>query len=167
LGAYWSFYSIWFHKVIPNAVNYIIEPDSRNLYYGKRNLKLNNCKAFCFQRQIGFSNDFSSNIDTVSVDEFLEKHNIKQLSILHADIQGFEFEMLRTAHNSLLAKSIEYLFISTHSNEIHSQCISELRKYNYIINVDINMDESYSFDGLIVASVSDLTIYAVQKKGHE
>jgi hypothetical protein len=41
LGAFWSFYSMWFNKEVENAINYMVEPDSFNLGQGKRNFKLN------------------------------------------------------------------------------------------------------------------------------
>ena len=42
LGSYWSFYTIWFNKVVKNAKNYCIEPDIDNLTIGKKNAELNN-----------------------------------------------------------------------------------------------------------------------------
>ena len=31
LGAFWSFYSMWFHSHVPNAKNFMVEPDPFNI----------------------------------------------------------------------------------------------------------------------------------------
>jgi len=48
LGSYWSFYTMWFNKVVKNAKNYCIEPELDNLNLGKRNCLLNDIKNVDF-----------------------------------------------------------------------------------------------------------------------
>ena len=36
LGAYWCFYSMWFARSVPGAVNVMVEPAAPNLAFGKR-----------------------------------------------------------------------------------------------------------------------------------
>ena len=78
--------------------------------------------------------------------------------LLHSDIQGYELEMLSGASNSLAAGKINYIFISTHSDELHEQCINEISKYNYEIEVS-SLPSSHSTcgDGFILGRKSDAT----------
>src|SRR5882724_1438238 len=39
MGAFWSFYSMWFNSKIQNGRNFMIEPDAFNMGHGKRNFK--------------------------------------------------------------------------------------------------------------------------------
>ena len=48
LGSFWAFYSLWFHAVVPMAVNYMIEPELRNLSYGRTNF---GCLQQCSDRK--------------------------------------------------------------------------------------------------------------------
>ena len=84
LGSYWSFYSMWFNKNIKNAINYMIEPVLENLNIGKEHFKINNMNGI-------FLND---SIPNFKIDKFVQNNNIKHISILHSDIQGFEYHML-------------------------------------------------------------------------
>lgn len=152
LGSYWSFYSMWFNKSIKGAVNYMIEPDARCLYSGKKNFKINGIKGKFFQYYIG---DSVIQDTVITVDSFIENNQIQSLSILHSDIQGHELSMLKGAQSSLKDKKIEYLFISTHSNELHAQCISFLKSLSYNIVCESDLNTTFSYDGLIVASIYD------------
>jgi hypothetical protein len=156
LGSYWAFYSMWFYREVPNARCFCVEPASRNIQMGKDNFALN----FGPQPRVIFEQAFAGSVDshvgatlttpTVSVDGFLAKHQITRLAILHADTQGHELEVLLGAQASLSCKSIDYVFLSTHANELHRKCLHELRKMEYRILADIDLLETFSFDGLIV-----------------
>jgi hypothetical protein len=157
LGSYWAFYSMWFYREVPDARCFCVEPASRNIQMGKDNFALNFGdllprvafeQAFAGQADAIASPD--KEVPTVSVDGFLSKHGILQPSILHADTQGHELDVLLGATNSLAAAAIDYVFLSTHTNELHRLCIAELRKHHYRILADVDLLETYSFDGLIV-----------------
>src|SRR4051812_21439086 len=45
LGAYWSFYSMWWFSKIKNAGCYMIEPDDTAINFGKSNFQLNKMKG--------------------------------------------------------------------------------------------------------------------------
>ncbi len=91
-----------------------------------------------------------------SVDSFFEEYGIKKLTILHSDIQGSEINMLSEAKKSLSSYSIDYLFISTHSQKIHNLCADILKSYGYIIEVSSDVDtQSTSLDGFILATSPD------------
>ena len=91
-------------------------------------------------------------VPTVSVDGFMTRHGLKEVSILHSDIQGHEVEMLRGAAQGLSRHQICHIFISTHGLGVHAQCLRILRKFDYRIIAEHTTDESYSVDGLIVAT---------------
>ena len=80
-------------------------------------------------------------------------YDFKTLDILHSDIQGYEEEMLLGSSASLLENKIKYIFISTHSEELHNKCIEILSKFNYRIEVSSDHEKhTTSCDGLIFAS---------------
>ena len=160
LGSYWSFYSMWFNKAVTRAKNYMIEPDARCLYSGKRNFRINKLKGSFSQFFIG---EKSGN-GFITVDDFLDRENISKLNILHADIQGYELEMLMGVRRGLVNKRIDYLFISTHSNDLHSKCIDFLNDIGYSIICEANLDEAYSYDGVIVASWMTSLSIEISKK---
>lgn len=159
LGSYWSFYSIWFNKTVKNAKNYCIEPGDAEMKIGIYNCKLNNAicdytKGFVGSN-IGVPRE-ASNATIINLNDYLQVKNINKLDILHSDIQGAEFEMLTSITNLLDEQKIRYLFISTHSNEIHYKCIELFKKHNYRIIANSNFDdETYCFDGIIVACHKD------------
>ena len=144
LGAYWGHYSMWLKVVHPDATVILVEPESQNIQAGKKNFKLNGINGLFLQNFVGKGH--------FSVDQYLIDNHIDQLSILHSDIQGYEIEMLTDCNLSLSSKIIDYLFISTHSQELHHGVIEELRRLNYRIEVSSNFEETTSYDGFILAS---------------
>ena len=153
LGSYWAFYSLWFASKVKRARCIMIEPDPHKMNFGKLNFKLNGLRG---EFKLGFIDghtDTSQNIPTLNVDQLMTDLKVDFLNILHSDIQGYELKMLTGAGNALRNHKIGYAFISTHSNELHQQCIDELKKHGYIIVADANLDESYATDGVIVAKL--------------
>jgi hypothetical protein len=123
LGAYWSFYSIWFNKRIKRAKNFLIEPDKSNLLYGKNNFRINNAKGKFTNAYIGKESGFHDQIPIVCIDDFVADNKINSIDILHSDIQGFEYDMLLGATRTLRENKIRYIFISTHGNNVHYECL--------------------------------------------
>jgi hypothetical protein len=159
LGSYWAFYSIWFNKVIKNAKNYCIEPDLKNLNIGKMNAQLNNVN-------IDFTKGFIGK-KHINVIDFMKQKNIDNVEILHSDIQGFEYEMLLDIVPLLKGKKIKYLFISTHSDDIHYKCIDLLKANNYNIIASADFEtETFCFDGIIVATYIDMETYNLGCRKH-
>lgn len=150
LGAFWAFYSMSFQKQVKYGTSYLIEPDPHALVSGKNNFKLNNLKGFFYNYYVS-DNNLDGKIPTITIDRFLQMNKIVRLNILHSDIQGFELKMLQGASEYLKSGKIDYIFISTHSNDLHYDCINFLKRYDYLILCDANLDETYSWDGLIVA----------------
>jgi len=151
MGAFWSFYSMWFQQAIKNANNYMIESDAFNLGHGKRNFRLNKMKGIFQHAFIGKSSINSRPVSTICIDDFVEQNNISFVDMLHSDIQGYEYDMLLGAEGTFQKKKVGYVFISTHSNEIHYKCLDFLNNRNFIIIASADIDQTYSEDGLIAA----------------
>lgn len=156
LGSYWAFYSIWFASRVKGARCYMVEPDPHKMNFGKLNFKLNNLSGTFDLGYITDSTDLQPSIPYYSVDHLMKKHHISRLHILHSDIQGFELKMLEGCQDAFKNKSIDYFFISTHSNELHQACISKLKSNGYRILCEADLDASFSVDGLIVARLYEV-----------
>ena len=154
LGSYWAFYSMWFLKVVPGAHCYMVEPEEAGLKSGKENFELNDLQGDFTRAFIG-NECKESSPPILTVDWILSNKNIPFLDLLHSDIQGYELQMLEGASNSFLQGKVGYVFISTHSNQVHDACEKKLIDYGHVILHSINLDDSYSEDGLIVAARPD------------
>ena len=152
LGAFWSFYSMWFNTNVSNAKNYMVEPDAFNLSCGVRNFNLNKIKGDFTQAFVGTKNSTDSlGNRTIGIDDFCQEKNISFVDILHCDIQGYEYDMLIGAEKMIAKDAVGYFFISTHSNEVHNECLQHLINKNYAIVATADLDETFAEDGLIVA----------------
>lgn len=164
LGAYWAFYSCWFLKNVKGASAILVEPVDEFLDCGINNMRLNNFDNFEAINSF-VSSEKSSSENKISVHGIFEKYKIDKLDILHCDIQGYEYDMLQGASYQLDQSLINFVFISTHSDELHYRCIEFLKSKNYRIEVDIDLQDTYAHDGLIVATNKLYDIdYKVLKK---
>jgi hypothetical protein len=152
LGAYWGFYSLWLKTLRPAARCHLVEPDRANLQEGRINFETNGLAA-------EFEQAFVSDQDlqpprgtaTISVDGYCRRKQIPHLHLLHSDIQGYELKMLHGAREMFSRRAVDHVFISTHSPELHQQCLQQLRDFGYEILCSVDLAASYSVDGLIVA----------------
>lgn len=143
LGSYWGFYSMSLLNKKPEAKCYCIEAGERELESGKANFALNGMEAEFTHGAIGEKG--------IKVDDFLSERDVKHLDILHSDIQGYEVQMLAGAREYFNAKAIDYVFISTHSQELHYTCLEFLKDVGYNVVASVDLEETFSCDGLIVA----------------
>lgn len=153
LGAYWSFYSMWLLSLFPDSRCLMVEPDKKNLYYGKKNFATNGFEGEFVHAGIGKAKVNKDNI--ASVDQLCTDNAIEFLDILHSDIQGYELEMLQGAKRMLSENRVGYAFVSTHSNELHENCRKHLLDYGFTEVASANVDESYSWDGILVMKAPD------------
>lgn len=172
LGAWWSYYSMWFLKAIKDSKAICCEPDPDNLNAGKANMALNGFSSetdFVFYPTAAGSEDgkiinfitekkIKIKVPIRTVDSILDERKIDQLDILHMDIQGAELAALKGARKSIQSGKIRFLFVSTHhyliSNDplMHQKCLDFIIDHSgYIISAH-TVAESCSGDGLIVAS---------------
>jgi len=149
LGSYWAFYSMWFNKQVAQAKNYMIDP--LFVDWGKENFKINGMKGdFTRAFVSNKSGDRLEGVPTVCVDDFMRDKGINFVDLLHSDIQGFEYDMLLGSEKLLDEKNVGYIFISTHSNEIHEKCSNYLKEKGFTRVCGHNLDESFAWDGLLV-----------------
>lgn len=145
LGAYWGHYSMWLKTVRPGAVVKLIEPEMQNLQTGIENFERNGLVGEFIQALVGKGQ--------FEIDGYLKSQGIGKIDILHADIQGYEMEMLESCSESLAGRTINYLFVSTHSQELHHSTIGLLEKFGYRVEISSDYDyDTTSFDGLVFAS---------------
>jgi FkbM family methyltransferase len=170
LGSFWAYYSLWFLEDFPDADVYCVEPDLNNLEVGKLNFESNSRKGTFIQSAIASElSEFTTFItestnDEISVrtfrfEEFSRNYNISEVDILLLDIQGAELECHQDLANNLNLISFRYIFVSTHDLSIsgspttHQDCLEILNKLGAHIIVEHSVSESFSGDGLIVASL--------------
>lgn len=151
LGSFWSFYSMWFNQSVNNANNFMIEPSAFNMQAGIGNFKLNNMKGNFTNAFIGKKSSNQDPTPTVCIDDFVNDKKISYINILHSDIQGFEHDMLLGAEKIIDEKKVGFIFVSTHSNEVHYKCLDFLKGKQFFIISNCDKDNTYSEDGLIVA----------------
>ena len=145
LGSYWAHYSMWLKKAYPESICHMVEADTANLEAGRENFRSNGFEGQFHQGLVGRGG--------FQVDAFLRDQGIDHLDILHADIQGFEAEMLEGAAESLAAHRIERVFVSTHSDALHASVEATLRSHGYLVEVSSACDRhTTSYDGFILAS---------------
>lgn len=145
LGAYWGFYSLWFKQKFPQTSTYLVEPELERLDVGKANFCLNGQKGEFIQGKISE--------DEWDLIGFMDNRNITKLSILHADIQGAEGYLLSSIREGLLEKRFEFVFLSTHSQSLHLECMRVLEDSGYMIFGSADFDEeTFAYDGVIVAA---------------
>ena len=149
LGAYWGHYSMWLKKARPKADVILVEPDPACLKAGQDNFARNGFEGEFIQAFVGNGK--------FQVDEFFRNRKIRKLDILHTDIQGFEVEMLGGARDVLTRRRVQYLFISTHSQQIHGTIVERLGELGYRVEISSDFDvQTTSFDGFVFASSPDV-----------
>jgi hypothetical protein len=157
LGANWGFYSMWFHLQTRNPSCFLVEPLPGCLEFGQQNFALNKMQGKFIHGLIGASSGRTGEgIPILCVDDLVAEHGIKHVHILHADIQGAEADMLAGAQKTISARKVDYIFISSHSSELHEMCRSWLLRQGFVLIADADLKETYSYDGLLVARRSEL-----------
>jgi hypothetical protein len=163
LGAFWAFYSLWFASCVKGARCFLVEPVWANLNAGRLNFAINGLQATFINGFAGARyrrEPFQS--ATLSVDWLMASFALDKIHLLHSDIQGFELEMLDGAETPVRDRKIDWIFISTHSSELHECCRDWLLSRSWVLAADANLNESYSVDGLLVAHRPGLNVPLLQ-----
>lgn len=149
LGSYWAHYSMWLKSRFPLARTTCVEPERHNLETGRRNFVLNGVSGNFIQ---AFVSD-----EHFQIDAFLAEQPPREIDILHADIQGYELQMLSGSRKALADRRIQRLFVSTHSQELHQDVVQTLGEAGYRVDVSADFaNETTSFDGFVYACLPDL-----------
>lgn len=153
IGANVGFYTLLSSVLTGNSGKvFAFEPVSRNIYYLKQHLKLNEInntnvieKAVLNKSaKIKFtlssdpsmghiSEDGEIEVNTISIDEFVEQGNPPP-DLIKMDIEGAEFEALIGAKEILISKK-PVIFLATHGDDIKNKCLELLKKLNYTIKI--------------------------------
>ncbi|TDT96824.1 FkbM family methyltransferase [Azorhizobium sp. AG788] len=170
LGAFWSYYSLWYLKQVPGSSAVAIEPDEGNLDIGRRNATHNGLVgAMTFHRatiggeaqaEVSFLQESTNTSVVVPMVDFAAVHALagfRHIEVLHLDTQGAETPFLRSLPENA-GDLIRFVVASTHHRVIsgspstHEDCLDALRSRGATILTEHNVQESFSGDGLIVAS---------------
>ena len=145
LRAYWGHYSMWLKKIHPKSAVFLVEPDETNMQAGLHNFRQHGYKGEFIQAFVGKGQ--------FEVDTFMKTKALWKVNVLHADIQGYEVEMLEGCSNAFHEKSVDHILLSTHSQELHHEVLKILGSFKYRIEVSSDVDsETTSFDGFIFAT---------------
>jgi lipopolysaccharide transport system ATP-binding protein len=173
LGSFWSYYSLWFLKGYHATRKAIcLEADPKHVEIGRQNAALNGLSPVFINgvatregTNLGIEFETESSgvvrIRGWSVADLMNEHTISQLDILHVDTQGAEYEVLQGAQAMVQSGRIRFLVVSTHSYEIcgdplmHQRCLAWLINERAHIICEHDVHESFSGDGLIVASFAE------------
>jgi FkbM family methyltransferase len=170
LGSFWSYYSMWFQKELPGAVNVMVEPDPVNIEVGRRNFELNGMAGTFVRGAVGFDHGGSvwlacesdwkvRQVPTVTLDGLLAERGIERFDLVLCDAQGAELHVLKAAQEAMRAGRLRFLVVSTHHHTIsgdpltHQRCLDFLRDAGAHIIAEHSVAESCSGDGLIAASM--------------
>lgn len=145
LGAYWAHYSMWLLLVRPEGRAFMVEPLEENLRAGAANFAAHGMNGGFIHAAVGPGQ--------FEVDRFMAQLSLAKLDILHADIQGADVLMLVASERTLVERKVDYVFVSTHTQDLHNQVASMLTVAGYRIEVSSDPDfETTSNDGLVFAS---------------
>ena len=171
LGSYWAYYSIWFCTELESARAVAMEPDPTYLEVGRRNAELNGVSDRVMFVNGGIGGEPGAQITFTAESDGQERiipaHDLASLmrlqevsavDVVFCDIQGFESEVLERAQQLLRSGSVRFLVISTHHSSIsgdpltHQKTLASLTDLGAHIIAEHTVSESYSGDGLVVAS---------------
>lgn len=140
LGSYWAHYSMWLKQRRPDADVIMIDGSIDNLAVGQRNFARN-----------GLTGEFR--FMWIDAETFaLERCGDSRFDILHVDVQGAEVAALAGCIPALQEKRIRFLFVSTHSPDLHRSVRLVLDRYDYRVEAESGFEETTSFDGLVFAA---------------
>ncbi|MBU5424025.1 FkbM family methyltransferase [Cellulomonas hominis] len=171
LGCYWSYYSMWFQQRTGGR-SVGMEPDPAYLEVGRRNMAINGMDATFVTGAIGgeagteASFEAESTGETVTVpvytlESLMDETGVARASVVLADIQGFERDLLDSIDGLVRAGRIRFMVISTHHRMIsgrattHQEALARIDELGGHVLAEHTVGESYSGDGLVVVSFDD------------
>jgi FkbM family methyltransferase len=169
LGAFWAYYSLWFKHDFPNGRCHMYEPNPAHSALGQRNFARNGQLGYfevAAAGQDGIIKFYDESLGqwrevvAKSAATICAEQNIGFLDILHMDVQGAELAALFGAEPLVVEKRLRFVVISTHHHSIsgdpltHQRCLQWLLDHGAHILCEHGVNESFSGDGLIVASFS-------------
>lgn len=170
LGSFWAYYSNWYLSEVPGSTAICVEPDQANMSVGKWNTDYNRSakRARFIDGWVGGEHleavslatettGSSRDLPCFNANSILEMANGKVIEVLHMDVQGAETAFLRSLPQKVDGR-IRFIVVSTHhssisgSPETHSDCLAAIADAGAHVLAEHSVQESFSGDGLIVAS---------------
>ncbi len=174
IGAGGGFYSIIASKYLTFGKLILVEPNPRSIMMLKQNIVMNKFdrRAVVIQRAVtdkdnnkirfkesGYASAINTlgeySVLTITIDSLVKNLKLHRVDLLHMDIQGEEYNALQGMKKSLSHQVFNYIFIGTHSIEIHKKCENYLREKNYSILFSQDITISASYDGILIAKVQN------------
>lgn len=167
LGCFWGYYSIWFSRQLPGSRCVMCEPDPEHLALARINAAHNGIDATFIQAAAGKTGNCTIHLESangqtevsaISVADIMKQQGLPSLELLHLDVQGAELCVLQSLCDDNITGRLRFLFVSTHHFHIsgdpltHERCLYLLQQAGAHIICEHMVEESYSGDGLIVAS---------------
>ena len=169
VGTFWAYYTAWFLSVVPDSTAVCLEPDANNAACGQQTLALNGLTATWVAGAAGRTHaprvPFQRESDGRSVE--LPVHSLASLldvvghgpvELLHIDAQGAELPFLESLADPGVKGLVRFVVVSTHDVRIsgspttHEDCLRVIRQLGGTVLEEHTVEESFSGDGLIVAS---------------
>ncbi len=167
LGAFWSYYSIWFMLNHPDRRALGIEPDPAHVEIGKKNAALNGVELEIRQGFLGsdgpdlapFQTEQSGVIEIprLAAADLCQEFAPDGLDLLHVDTQGAEAGVIANCEGLLRSGAIRFMLISTHAEAIsgspitHQECLELVGDCGGRVLEEHDVHESFSGDGMIAA----------------
>ena len=157
LGANQCYYSLLFKHIIGKSVteNILIEPQSPNYERGENEFKINDCDGTWYRKAVGKPKCHIKNtafdVNTITLKEVFDNHNINKLDVLHSDIDGAELLLLDSEYDFFNLHKVKYIFLCTHSPQLHSECKQKLECFGYKIILD-DPARNVGSDSIIIAT---------------
>ncbi|MCF4967966.1 FkbM family methyltransferase [Nostoc sp. CMAA1605] len=152
LGAHTGFYTLLASTLVgAKGKVFSFEPMPTNIKYLKQHLQLNSIpnvtvvesavsdktgidyfelNSSTFQGQL--SSKGSLQVQTVSIDNLIAKGEIPVPDYIKIDVEGAEMKVF-TGAKTMLSNAHPTIFLATHSDELHQQCIEFLTSLGYKI----------------------------------
>jgi FkbM family methyltransferase len=171
LGSFWAYYTLWYLFEVPGSTGICIEPDPLHISIGRQNADHNKmtdrikfleswvdgsaCDHVIRQSETGALNRA---LPSLNMDDIIRIAGGRVIELLHMDVQGAELSFLKSMELAVQSNSIRFVVISTHhqsisgSRDTHESCLKVIRDLGGAVLAEHSITESYSGDGLIVAS---------------
>lgn len=169
VGSYWAYYTNWFLGAVAGGRAICLEPDLNYLALGRANVALNDRQAefhaACVGREAADAVIFRQESDGGHV--CIPRHDWSKLveiaggpgiDLLHVDAQGAELPLLESLPDRGAGEQLRFVVVSTHHAAIsgspttHRDCLLRLIRCGASVLCEHSVEESFSGDGLIVAS---------------
>lgn len=161
IGANMGFYSIWMSKFVSASGKiHSFEPDENNYSRLKKNIVVNNLQNIILPNNMAVSDlvgklnfttgldgenhiaqqslQETTQVDSLRLDTYAKQHQISHFTYVKIDVEGFECNVLKGAHQLLTNKQIQVIQLEINKTIKNSgasidELLELLRKYSYVI----------------------------------